>query len=68
MILYSLFALFAPHCKTVIEVTENEIKAKESIWHDYDKLPARAYQKLNPFDMIKFGLSIRYYVMRCPSL
>lgn len=36
MILYSLFALFAPHCKTVIEVTENEIKVKESISHDYD--------------------------------
>lgn len=36
MILYFLFALFAPNCKTVIEVTKNEIEAKESIWHDYD--------------------------------
>lgn len=32
------------------------------------KLPSRAYQKLRPYDMIKFGLSTRYYVMRCPEL
>jgi len=33
-----------------------------------NKLPVRAYQKLKPFDMIKFGLSSRYYILRCPQL
>lgn len=32
------------------------------------RLPVRAYQKLRPFDMIKFGLSSRCYVLRCPEL
>lgn len=32
------------------------------------KLPMRAYQKLQPFDTIKFGLSSRYYILRCPEL
>lgn len=30
------------------------------------KLPVRAYQQVKPFDIIKFGVSSRYYVLRCP--
>jgi hypothetical protein len=31
-------------------------------------MPAKAYKKLMPFDNVKFGISSRCYVLRCPEL
>jgi hypothetical protein len=31
-------------------------------------LPSRIYKKLSPFDNVKFGVSSRVYVFRCPQL
>ena len=30
-------------------------------------LPAKTYKKLEPFDTVKFGVSSRIYVLRCPE-
>ena len=31
------------------------------------KIPVRAYQKISPFDSVKFGVSSRVYIYRCPE-
>lgn len=31
-----------------------------------EKLPTRAYKKLSPFDNLKFGVSSRIFILRCP--
>jgi hypothetical protein len=31
------------------------------------QLPARTYKKLEPFDSVKFGVSSRVYILRCPE-
>lgn len=33
-----------------------------------EKLPARTFKKLNPFDSVKFGVSSRIYILRSPEL
>jgi hypothetical protein len=37
-------------------------------WVNKEKLPPRIYKKIMPFDNIKFGISSRSYVLRCPEL
>lgn len=32
-----------------------------------ERLPARTFKKLSPFDSLKFGISSRSYVLRCPA-
>jgi pSer/pThr/pTyr-binding forkhead associated (FHA) protein len=32
-----------------------------------EKLPVRTFKKLSPFDNVKFGISSRIYVLRCPE-
>mgnify|MGYP000079555529 CR=1 FL=1 len=31
------------------------------------QLPAQTYKKLEPFDTVKFGVSSRVYILRCPE-
>lgn len=32
------------------------------------KLPPKVYQQVQPFDSIKFGMSSRVFILRCPEL
>ena len=32
-----------------------------------ERLPSRTFKKLSPFDSLKFGISSRSYVLRCPA-
>jgi pSer/pThr/pTyr-binding forkhead associated (FHA) protein len=32
-----------------------------------DRLPSRTFKKLQPFDNVKFGVSSRIFVLRCPQ-
>lgn len=31
------------------------------------RLPPRTYKKIEPFDTLKFGVSSRVYILRCPE-
>ena len=31
------------------------------------QLPAKTYKKIEPFDFIKFGVSSRVFILRCPQ-
>lgn len=31
------------------------------------QLPPKTYKKIEPFDSIKFGVSSRVYILRCPE-
>ena len=33
-----------------------------------NKLPTHVYQKIKPFDTVKFGVSSRSFILRCPDL